>query len=188
MSVRTIITIPNPLLRQVSKPVTLPKITGNWDKKTKTTVKDLLDTVKVQKDPPGVGLSAVQIGKLTRIFVAKIGSNFEIFINPEITWYSEKDLNQTTKEDNRLLEGCLSIPLLYGFVNRPIAIKLKWVDYTGQPREQLFEGKVAIFIQHEYDHVNGVLFVDRILAQQSKIYRVQRNEQGKEELVEVQIS
>lgn len=174
-----IITVPNPLLRQKSKPV--KKI----DKKTKKLANDLVKTAKAAEEPKGVGLSAVQIGKPVRIFVVKQGERFIPFINPEITWRSKKLLSQTLEKERLFLEGCLSVPGYYGFVNRPSAIKLKWQDLEGKVHQQKFETKEAIYIQHEYDHLEGILFVDRILEQEGKIYKSDRDREDKEILREI---
>jgi len=153
MAVRKIITLPNPHLREKSKPVVLPEVAGQWDKKITEIITDLLDTVQATKDPEGVGLSAVQIDKLVRIFVVKIATplgsqerggknNFEVFINPEITNFSKKMLScSTDKKLKQIMEGCLSIPDLYGFVNRPIKIKISWIDIKGVKKSATFEGK-----------------------------------------------
>ena len=186
MTVIPLITVPNRLLRQKSKPVKTPKNSGEWDKKTKAVINDLLDTVKAQQDPEGVGLSAIQIGKPLAIFVAKIDQKFEVFINPKIIWKSV-NTNAADPKSKRPLEGCLSIPNLYGLVNRPVSIKLTWINLAGQKKRQLFTLKPAIFLQHEYDHLHGILFTDRILAQKGKIYELQKNADGKDELVEMKI-
>ena len=186
MSVCKIITLPHPNLRKKSKPVSLPKTAGMWDKRTKKIIRDLLDTVVATKDPEGVGLSAVQINEPARIFVAKINNKFEVFINPQITHYSKKALSSGQKK-SQIMEGCLSVPGYYSFIDRPIGITLKWTDEQGIKKETAFEGKQAIFLQHEYDHLNGVLFIDHTLAQKQKLYKLEKNDKGKEELREVEI-
>src|SRR4030042_4404043 len=107
--IRKIITIPHPLLRQKSKPV------GKIDKKIKKVITDLLETVKNTSEPKGLGLSAVQINQPLRIFVAKTGKNFEIFINPKITSSSKETLKKVLKKEQQFFEGCLSVPRIYGF-------------------------------------------------------------------------
>lgn len=177
-----IITVPNPLLRRKSKPVNLPV---GGDKKIRNLVNELIKTAKAAEEPRGVGLSAVQIGKPVRIFVAKKGEKFVPFINPKITWRSKKLLSQTLEKERLFLEGCLSVPGYYGFVNRPSAIKLKWQDLEGKVHQQKFKGKESTYIQHEHDHLNGILFVDRILEQEDKIYKSDRDREGKEILREI---
>lgn len=186
MSVCKIITLPNSNLRKKSKPAKLPKIAGMWDKRTKKIIGDLLDTVVATKDPEGVGLSAVQINEPARIFVAKVNNKFEVFINPQITHYSKKALSSSQKK-SQIMEGCLSVPGYYSFIDRPIGITIKWTNEKGANKEAAFKGKQAIFLQHEYDHLNGILFIDHALAQKQKLFKLEKNNKGKEELVEVEI-
>lgn len=181
MAVKKIITTPNPILWQKSKPV--KKI----DKKIKKLVVDLTDTAKAAKEPKGVGLSAIQIGKLVRIFVIKKGKDFIPLINPEITWRSKKTFSQVLEKEKQFLEGCLSVPGYYGFVDRPSAVKLKWQDLKGKTHQEKFEGKQSAYVQHELDHLNGILFVERILEQKGKLYKLEKDSQGEETLVEVEL-
>lgn len=190
MAIKKILTVPNPILRQKSKPVKKISSKGGpafgWDKKIKQLVVDLINTAKAAKEPKGLGLSAIQIGKPVRVFVIKKGRKFVPFINPKIVWRSPKKVSQVLEKEKIFMEGCLSIPSYYGFVNRPYAIKLKWQDLKGKAHEEKFEDKEACFIQHELDHLNGVLFVDRILEQGGKIYQLEKNKEGKEAFVEVE--
>jgi len=183
MAVRKIITVPNPILRQKSKPVkNLPS-----DRQVKKLVDDLIDTARAAKEPRGVGLSAVQIGMPVRVFVIKKDKKFTPFINPKITWRSKKNFSQVSEEENLFLEGCLSVPSYYGFVDRPFAIKIQWQDLKGKTHSEKFENKESAYIQHEFDHLDGILFVDCILKQGGKIYKVERTKEGKENLVEVEL-
>ncbi len=181
MAVKKIIIVPNPKLRQQSKPV--KKI----DKKIEKLVKDLIDTAKAAKEPKGVGLSAIQISKPVRVFVIKRGKKFTPFINPIITWKSKKKHSQVLEKEKLFLEGCLSIPNFYGFVDRPHVVKLKWQDLKGKTHQDKFENKESTFVQHELDHLNGILFVDRVLKQQGKVYKLGKDKEGKEIFVEVEI-
>jgi len=181
MAIKEVIIVPNSLLRKRSRPI--KKI----DKKIEGLVKDLIDTVKAAKEPEGVGLSAIQIGKLARIFVVKQGGKFVPFINPKITWRSKKMFSQILKKGKLFLEGCLSIPNYYGFVDRPYAVKLKWQDLKGKTHQRKFENKESAYVQHESDHLNGILFVDRTLKQQGKTYKLEKDKEGKEIFVEVKI-
>lgn len=182
MAVRKTITVPNPILRRKSKPITLP---GN--KKNKKLVANLIETAKAAKEPKGVGLSAIQIGQPVRAFVIKRDKKFVPFINPKITWRSKKTFSQALEKDKLFLEGCLSIPDYYGFVNRPYAIKLEWQDLENKTRQEKFENKESAYVQHELDHLNGILFIDRLLKQKNQLYKVEKDKDGKEALVEVEI-
>lgn len=181
MPIEKIITVPNPKLRQQSKPV--KKI----NKKIKQLVNDLIDTTKAAKEPKGVGLSAIQIGKPVRVFVIKKGNKFTPFINPIITWKSKKMHSQVLEKEKLFLEGCLSIPGFYGYVDRPHVIKLKWQDLESKTHQEKFENKESTFVQHELDHLNGIIFVDRVLKQKGKVYKLGKDKKGKEIFVEVEI-
>lgn len=172
MAVKKIITTPDKFLLEKSKPAKL-------DKKTSQLVADLLDTVRAQTDPEGVGLSAVQIGVHKRVFVVKLDGKFAEFVNPEIISHSPERTEPFKKAP---LEGCLSVPGYYAFIDRWPEVELKWQGLAGQNYQQKFTGKEAVFIQHEYDHLNGVLFTQRALEQGQKIYQVKN-----EELVEIQL-
>jgi len=182
MAVKKIITTSNPILRQKSKPV--KKI----DKKIKELVIDLTDTAKAAKEPRGVGLSAVQIGKLARVFVIKLDKEFIPLINPEITWQSKKLFSQVLEKEKQFLEGCLSVPGYYGFIDRPSVVELKWQDLAGKTHQEKFKDKQSAYVQHELDHLDGILFVERILEQKGKLYKLEKDSQGEETLVERELT
>lgn len=183
--IRKIITIPNPLLRQKSKPVGNPPAGG--DKKIEKIIADLLETVKNTSEPKGLGLSAIQIGYPIRIFVAKTKKDFEVFINPEITLVSKETLKKVLKKERQFFEGCLSVPQIYGFADRPYQIKMSWQDEKGQKKSQSFKNRLAICLQHELDHLNGVLFIDHLLKQKGEIYELKKDKNGKDFFEEVEL-
>lgn len=159
-------------LREVSKPVL--KI----DKKVKSLIQDLKDTLAVQKDPEGVGLAAPQIGVNLRAFAVDFKNLKRIVINPEIiAVHSTKRLHrdagkvQSTKR-NEILEGCLSLPHYYGPLKREDYIKLKYLDENGKEIVEEFKDFNAQIILHEIDHLNGFLFIDRLLEQKKKLYKL----------------
>ena len=174
MAIQKILTVPNPLLHQKSKPVNLLV-----SKKVKKIIQDLLETVKNASEPAGLGLSAIQIGKPVRIFVAKIGKKFEVFINPKIIAHSKETLTQILKKDQLFFEGCLSLPGIYGFVDRPYQVKIEWQDLQGKKHFKKLVNKESVCVQHELDHLNGILFTQRILKQKGKIYQLKK-QKGKE--------
>lgn len=180
MAQQKIITVPNKILKQKSKPV--KKI----DKKIKEIIKNLKDTVKDTSDPEGIGLSAVQINKLVRIFIAKINNHFEIFINPKIT-FSKKTLAQILPKKKLLFEGCLSVPKIYGFIDRPYQIQVEWKNEKDKIKKQTFKGKESICLQHEIDHLNGILFVEKVFGQNSKLYKLTRDEKDKDVFEEIEV-
>ncbi|MET3898765.1 peptide deformylase [Devosia sp. UYZn731] len=148
MAIRPILVLPDARLRAVADPIEAV------DDDIKALAKDMLDTMY---DAPGIGLAAPQIGVMKRIVVmdlAKEGEKPEpmVLINPEITKFS--DVVQTTEE------GCLSIPELYYDVERPDAVTVKYTDLDGNEVIKDAEGKLAVCIQHELDHLDGVLYID----------------------------
>jgi peptide deformylase len=150
MALRDIIIIPDKRLRSVSKPV------AGIDGEIRTLVADMFDTMY---KAPGIGLAAIQIAVPARVVVMDLSKREEnaqpqVFINPEITWRSE--------DTSRYEEGCLSIPDIHEDVERPARVKVKYLDLDGKPQEADAEGLFATCIQHEVDHLNGVLFIDHI--------------------------
>ena len=150
MAIRPIITAPNPTLKQVSKPVA--KVTDD----VRALMDDMVETMYAA---PGIGLAAIQLGEPLQIVVLDVArdeeeQNPQYFINPEITWASE-DLS--TYE-----EGCLSVPEFTADVDRPSEIKVKYVDYDGQNQEIHADGLLATCVQHEMDHLKGILFIDHL--------------------------
>ena len=148
MALRQILTEPNSILRQKSSIV--EKVDGEIQK----LMDDMLETMYAA---PGIGLAAIQVGVPKRIIVLDISRNEEpkkpmFFINPEIV---EKAKNNSTYE-----EGCLAVPGQFAEIERPESCHLKFLDYNGQPQEIKAEGMLATCIQHEIDHLEGILFID----------------------------
>jgi peptide deformylase len=150
MALRDILSIPDPTLRLISEPIV------KFDDALKTLVDDMFETMY---DAPGIGLAAIQIGVPLRVVTMDLAGKDEpkepqVFINPEIVWSSE--------ETSVYEEGCLSIPEYYEEVVRPAAVKVKYLDLDGKPQEVDATGLLATCLQHEIDHINGVLFIDHI--------------------------
>lgn len=151
MAILPILLAPHPTLKTVAKPVTVigPDL--------QALAHDMLETMY---DAPGIGLAANQVGQLDRVLVMDCERDPEaprqprILFNPEITWESE-DLNSYE-------EGCLSIPQQYADVERPARVKVAYLDENGTAKEDLFEGLEATCVQHEIDHLNGILFWDHV--------------------------
>ncbi|MGZ8295815.1 MAG: peptide deformylase [Allosphingosinicella sp.] len=153
MAIRPIIEAPDPLLRQISSPVEAitPEI--------QTLIDDMFETMYAA---PGIGLAAIQVGVPRRILVIDLQDPEEeegepvrnpmTFINPEILRASE-----TPRPYN---EGCLSVPDQYAEVERPDSIRARWLDRDGKVHEEELEGMLATCLQHEMDHLEGVLFID----------------------------
>jgi peptide deformylase len=150
MALREILIVPDPLLKQVSQPVAVV------DDGLRALMDDMLETMYAA---PGIGLAAIQIGVPKRVIVMDLSRDEEdkqprYFVNPEIVWASE--------ETQPYEEGCLSVPDYFDEVQRPARVKLRYLDYQGHPVEEDAEGLFAVCIQHEMDHLNGVLFIDHL--------------------------
>ena len=179
--VRKIVKVKDPRLRKTSKKI------QKVDKKIKALINDLSDTLINQKDPEGVGLAAPQIGKNLRLFVMKSKGKERVFINPKIVFSSDKStkkVNQTnTLSPKKIMEGCLSLPHFYGPLSRPKKVRLEFTNELGKKRVDTFEGFEAQIIQHEIDHLNGVLFIDRLLEQKKPLYELVNGEWEEVELL-----
>jgi peptide deformylase len=150
MATRTILTLPDPRLRLVSKPV------GEVDAEIRKLVDDMFETMY---GAPGIGLAAVQIGVPKRFVTTDLAKkdeprNPKVYINPELLWASEERASYE--------EGCLSIPEYYEEVERPAQVKVRYTDLEGNAQEVEANGLLATCLQHEIDHLNGVLFIDHI--------------------------
>ncbi len=167
----------DPRLRLTSKPV------AGIDKKILSIIKDLKDTLAIQKDPEGVGLAAPQIGKNLRIFVANFKNFKRVVINPEILSLTKPAKSKKRKAKNKIMEGCLSLPHYYGPLARAQKIKVKYINENNEEIVEEFEGFQAQIVLHEIDHLNGILFVDRIIEQKKKLYKLVNNEWEEVELV-----
>ncbi|HWA01789.1 MAG TPA: peptide deformylase [Caulobacterales bacterium] len=151
MAIREILTAPNPVLKQKSKPVEGP-VTDEH----RALMDDMLETMY---EAPGIGLAAIQVGVPLRIIVMDLAREGEdsqprYFVNPEIVWASE--------ETKPYEEGCLSVPEIFDEVERPAQVKLRYLNYAGEQIEEDAEGLFAVCIQHEMDHLEGVLFIDHL--------------------------
>src|SRR6476620_9879327 len=155
MAIRRIYETPDAVLRQISKPV------ETFDDALKTLVADMFETMY---DAPGIGLAAVQVGEPIRLLVIDLQEPQEeggepvrdpkVFINPEVLWHSDSEVPYT--------EGCLSVPEQYAEVMRPDRIRARWRDVEGNQYEEEIDGLLAVCLQHEMDHLNGVLFIDHL--------------------------
>jgi peptide deformylase len=139
-----IATYPNPVLRQTAKPI------ADFDDGLKTLTEDM---AKIMHGDDGIGLAAPQVGLSKRIIVIGDHDDHKAYINPEITYTSK---NTTVTE-----EGCLSLPKIFGLVKRPKKIHLKYQDLEGKTKKEKIKGFTATVIQHEIDHLNGILFIDK---------------------------
>ena len=148
------------------------------DKKIQQLVYDMEETLIEQVDPQGVGLAAPQVNVNLAIFIIKptLKSDTQVFINPKILEYKQLTTNHqppTTQEKNEdiKLEGCLSIPHIWGPVTRNTKVLVEYQDLTGEKKCEWFSGFKSVIIQHEMDHLHGILFTQRVLEQQGKLYQ-----------------
>jgi len=184
---KPIVVLPNPILTTSAKMVTV------FDKKLALLVTDMKNSLIATRNPKGVGLAAPQIGQPWRVFVTrpKVTDSIRVFINPKIVHTSSILTDGIAERDNKL-EGCLSIPKIWGMVKRATSLTLTYQDEAGKAHEEKFGGFLATIIQHETDHVNGILFTHRVLEQKDlpagrhgKLYQAGQDETGKEILEEI---
>lgn len=163
MAILPIIETPDARLKQISAPV------ATVTDEHRTLIADMLETMY---DAPGIGLAAIQVGVAERILVIDLQPDADdtpedaapedivrikqprVFINPEIVWASD--------ELSVYSEGCLSVPEMYADVSRPARIRVQWLDDQGASNEAEIDGLLATCLQHELDHLNGVLFIDHL--------------------------
>jgi peptide deformylase len=158
MAILRIFETPDPVLRQISTPV------ESVDDELRALIADMFETMY---DAPGIGLAAVQVGVPKRLLVmdlqepedpdnpdSPVVKEPRVFINPEILAHSDHEVPYT--------EGCLSVPDQYAEVMRPDRIRARWMDEHGKTHEQELDGLLAVCLQHEMDHLEGVLFIDHL--------------------------
>ena len=176
MAIRTIVEVPDPRLREISKPV------EGVDDELRTLVADMFETMY---EAPGIGLAAIQVGVPKRVLVIDLQEpeveggdpvkDPRVFINPEILQTSDQDVPYT--------EGCLSVPDQFAEVDRPDRIRARWMELDGKVREEDIDGLLAVCLQHEMDHLNGILFIDHLsrLKREMLLRKLAklRREQGK---------
>ena len=170
MAVREILTVPDPRLKEVSKPV------ERVDEDLRNLMDDMLDSMYAAD---GIGLAAVQIGEPVRVIVMDLDwgkgeRNPRYFVNPEVF-----DANDELAPYE---EGCLSVPTVYDEIERPTRVRLRYLDYNGKQVEEVAEDMFAVCIQHEMDHLEGVLFIDHLsrLKRQRAVQKVKKLEKLKE--------
>lgn len=192
-----IVQAPDTVLSQKAKPV------KKFDEALHTLLDEMKQTLAHASDPEGVGLAAPQIGKSLQIFIAREDPKdpFFICINPKIESFESgkketKQSKKTEKEkkaakgkkDNGVqLEGCLSIKDVWGVVTRDDGVTLSYQDENGKKYTQTFDGFLATVIQHEYDHLQGILFPKRVLEQKNPLYHSTKNAKGETEFEEIKI-
>ena len=152
MALLPILTAPDPQLKKISPPV------KQVDDEVRRLMDDMLETMY---HAPGIGLAAPQVGELKRVIVLDLAREDEgpqplRLANPEIVWVSDDDATYN--------EGCLSVPEHYADVVRPARCRVKYIDYNNKPQEMEADGLLATCLQHEIDHLDGVLFIDHLTS------------------------
>ncbi len=201
-----IVQAPDTVLSTIAKPV------GKIDLSIDILLKDMEIALLAATDPEGVGLAAPQIGKSLQVFIVKETPDAEIktFINPKIESFKDKPIvvekptesdsvdkkaaaksNLAKKKGKKgkgvQLEGCLSLKDIWGVVKRHDEITLSYQDETGTKHTRTFDGFMSVIIQHETDHLNGILFPKRVLEQKNPLYKSVKNKKGETEFEEIEI-
>ena len=187
MAIREILEVPDPRLKTVSTPVT------EFDEELKTLVADMFETMY---DAPGIGLAAIQVGVPKRVLVIDLQPD-DPDAEPEVCNHGgHQHTNQPTVKEPRVFvnpeildpadelatyqEGCLSVPEIYADVDRPATCRVRWQDLEGNVHEEQMEGLMATCIQHEMDHLEGILFIDHLsrLKRQMALKKLQKMRQA----------
>ncbi len=164
-------------MRTKSQPV------ATVDKKVINLIRDLKDTLAIQKDPEGVGLAAPQIGKNLQVFVCQYKSFKRVVINPKILDIDNRIPKEEKKSKKEILEGCLSLPYYYGPLKRARMVKVEYLTEKGDKIIETFNGFDAQIILHEIDHLNGILFIDHLIKEGKPLYKVEGEEWEEVDLV-----
>lgn len=173
-----IISAPNKTLNTKSEDII------NIDGKIKKIVSEMVKTLDSQKDPQGVGLAAPQVGLNIRMFIMKplTDSKHQTVINPKVINFFDKKPSKIKKKPvKNKLEGCLSIPKIWAPVKRRYGVNIEYTDLNGNIITKTFTGYQAIIVQHEIDHLDGILFTQRAIEQKSQLF-----EEKGEKLVKIE--
>ena len=162
--VRKIVRSGNEILRKKSRPVKA------IDKKILKLIQDLSETLAIQKEPEGVGLAACQVGVNLQIFVMMDKGKIRPIVNPKVISTSKAKLS--TQKKGSIMEGCLSLPNYYAPLSRSKTVTIRYSNPQGKITTETFTGFEAQIVQHEIDHLNGVMFLERLLEQKKKLYKM----------------
>lgn len=176
---KPIIQTPDSVLTKKAQTVT------RFDASLKHILSEMKQSLITAVDPVGVGLAAPQIGYSLRIFAIKPAKNSRVwfFINPKIITSSIEEIE--IPKDNAPLEGCLSVDNTWGVVRRKKEVTIEYQDINGNKVIKSFIGFPAVIIQHEIDHLNGILFTQRVLEQKGKLFEIVKDKEGKNTLKEL---
>lgn len=184
----TLVVTPDPILIKKAEPV------RSFDIKLQNIIQEMEETLLATTDPVGVGLAAPQVGLPLFIFQMKPTEKSVVttYINPEIITDGEivKEPEVPTKKrvkKGKLLEGCLSVPNIWGHVTRKKEVKLSWQDAKGKKHIKVFTGFPAVIVQHEMDHLHGLLFTKHVISQNEKLYKSHKDDNGDDVFDEIKI-
>ena len=165
MTIRPILTVPDPVLKQVSKPI--ESVTDE----TRALMDDMLETMYAA---PGIGLAAIQIGVPLNVIVMDLAREGD---QPNVKYFANPEILETSEDLSSYEEGCLSIPDVFDSIERPEKVKLTYLDYDGKRVTEWCEGLYATCIQHEMDHLKGVVFIDYLsrLKRDRAVKKVQKS-------------
>jgi peptide deformylase len=180
-----IVLAPHQALSQLAKPV------GKIDKSTLDIIHGMTKALDNAKDPEGVGLAAPQVGKSLQIFVVRQTKKSPLltFINPKImTPLGDPVVKKKKKKESSVkLEGCLSLQDVWGVVYRHPSVVLEYMDEEGTIHQKKFTGFLATIIQHEVDHLNGILFPKRVIEQDGQLYKSSKDKKGETVFEEISL-
>jgi len=178
-----IVKVGNQILNEETKDI------KSFDKKLVDVIEQMKQTLVNTHDPEGVGLAAPQVGIPLKLFIIKPTqkSIISVFINPKIINEKIEEVKPVKKSKGKLLEGCLSIPNIWGNVTRKKEITLEYQDIKGEKYIKVFKGFPAVIIQHEMDHLKGILFTKRVIEQKQKLYKSFKNEKGEDEFEQIKL-
>jgi peptide deformylase len=193
-----IVTAPQSILSQSAKQI------SKVDKTVLELVEEMSKTLLAAKDPEGVGLAAPQVGKSLQLFITKQTPKapIQVFINPSIALNNtdqnaderpkktqRKSASRSAKisEASKKLEGCLSLPNIWGEVIRDPKITISYLDEKGNSHTKTFKGLFATIVQHEIDHLNGILFPKRVLEQKGILYKSRKDEKNEDVFEEIEV-
>ena len=170
MAIRDVLTVPDPRLKQVSKPV------DKVDDALRALMDDMLESMYAAD---GIGLAAIQIGEPVRVIVIDLAREDE---EPNVKYFVNPVLSEPSEQLEPYEEGCLSVPTVYDEIERPDRVRVTYLDYNGKEASEIAEGMYAVCIQHEMDHLEGVLFIDYLsrLKRNRAVQKVKKLEKEKE--------
>ncbi|MDP3941135.1 MAG: peptide deformylase [bacterium] len=181
-----IVQAPHAVLSKAAKKV------AKIDKNVKAIIKEMTETLENARDPEGVGLAAPQVGYSLQLFIIKesMSSPVLVFLNPKIIEVIDNPMRKKSKKKNDedvKLEGCLSLSNVWGVVTRHDIVTLSYTDLTGKNRTETFKGFLATIVQHETDHLHGILFPKRVLEQKGTLYKSKKNDEGETVFEEISL-